>query len=182
MTVFHISPVYNRLSIRKNGIIPSRIEHEVHLKAFKKDGLCTEDDKCIYTWQYSIHNEKFIRDMVFCKVWIEPRNKIYSPEGRLHYLSNKYFDFRTILNKNLYQYGNMIYDVYAIEVLEAELPWMHLQEPSDSITNTLYHMSDAYAHNNKRLHIYKKALKNFEIVGSTAYYCDNNRYHIKIIN
>jgi hypothetical protein len=191
MEVLHISPVYNRRSIAKLGIIPSKISLPAHLESFKKDNMCTKDDKCVYSWLSCDKNEKFIRDMVFCNVWIDPRNdladkslkelkeleKIY---GKFIDLDNC-IDFRKLLNKNLYNYREMIFDVYcAIEDTKLDTYYIHQQYNDDNIFNTIHKMPDEYAHNDKRLVIFKKPLKNIKIIAQAKYYYDNKKYHIKV--
>ena len=176
MKVIHISPIYNRELIMLHGIIPTKVKHKEHLKYFQERGLCTSDGRAIYTWQDSIYNEKFIRDMIFCKVWIHPRNDIYDtiPE-------EDYFDFRKVFDKNLCSYDNMIYDAYAAETINSDSYDYHIQTPSDNIFNTLWNMPEEYAHDNKRLFIFKTPLKNIQIIGQAQFYFDNNKYNIKIL-
>ena len=173
----HISPIINESSIQEHGLIPTKVEHEGHLKAFREDNACTKDGKAIYTWEDCDENEKFIKDMVFCKVWIEPRNNFYyKPEAHA-------IDFRPFLDRNLSNYEHMMYDVYVVEVPDKESIYTHIQGwTSDQTVNfSTYKMPDEYAHDNKKLHIFKKPLKQIRIVGQVRFYWDNGKYHIKIL-
>ena len=173
----HISPIINGSSIQEFGLIPTKVEHEGHLKAFREDGACTKDGKALYTWEDCNENEKFIKDMVFCKVWIEPRNALYEETG------SHPIDFRKLLDRNLSQFSHMIYDVYVADVPDEQYTYVHIQgwEERSTVENTCYRMPDEYAHNNKRLHIYKKPLKKIKTVGQVRFYWDNGKYHIKIL-
>jgi len=175
MKVIHISPVYNRDSIKANGIIPTKVRHLDHLAYFVERDICTKDGKAIYTWQDSIDNEKFIRDMIFCKVWIHPRNNMYN------LYDQEYIDFRKVFDRNLCNYNYMLYDVYVIETPDSNSCDYHIQLPSDNIFSTLWNMPGEYAHDHKRLFIFKNPLKSIKIIGQAQYYFDNNKYHIKIL-
>jgi len=178
MKAIHISPIYNRESITTHGIIPTKVTNPAHLESFKELNLCTKDGKAIYAWQDSIDNEKFIKDMVFCKVWIHSRNDIYSEENSWR---NDYFDFRKVFNKNLCGYDSMTYDVYAIEIPDIGFDYFHVQIPSDDIFGTLWNMPEEYAHEHKRLIVFKIPMTDSTIIGQTQFYYDNNKYHIKIL-
>lgn len=173
MEVLHISPIYNRKSILKNGIIPSPVKLTTHLKMFKEDKVCTDDDKAIYTWESCDKNKKFVKDMIYCIAFIHPRNEIFEK-------NDENINYKKILYKNLYKYDQMIFDIYKIEVPDKRHYGIHLQEPSDSKYCTSYNMDDQYAHRDKFLHIYKEPLKNLEIIGKANYYYDNKKYNINL--
>lgn len=180
MKAIHISPICNRESIMTHGIIPAKVTNPAHLESFKEQNLCTKDGKVIYTWQDSIDNEKFIKDMIFCKVWILYRNDIYT-EGNELYEEYFYFDFRRVFNKNLCSYDSMTYDVYTIEVPNNHFDYFHGQIPSDDIFDTLWNMPEEYAHDHKRLIVLKVPATDLAIIGQAQFYYDNNKYHIKIL-
>ena len=173
----HISPIINKSSIQERGLIPTKVNNPAHLKSFKQDRQCTKDGKALYTWEDCNENEKFIKDMVFCKVWIEPRNNFY--EGP----NSHALDFRKFLDRNLSKYDHMKYNIYIAEVPDTDNIYVHIQGWTSDMTieNTCYRMPDEYAHNNKRLHIYKKPLKEIKIVGQVKFYWDNGKYHIRIL-
>jgi len=76
MEAIHISERYNRNSILKNGLRPSKVVLEHHLDSFREfNYLSEEEDKMLYMWLDSEKNQKFIKDMMYCKMWLDPRNK-----------------------------------------------------------------------------------------------------------
>jgi hypothetical protein len=61
LTAIHISEIYNRDSILKNGLFPSEVLLPHHLERFREDGYLEEDEnKMLYMWCDSEKNEKFI--------------------------------------------------------------------------------------------------------------------------
>ena len=75
INLLHLSETKNRNSILTNGLLPTKVKNLDHLGYFTRHGIIS-GDKAIYTWLDSEKNEKFIRDMVYCKVWIHPRNDL----------------------------------------------------------------------------------------------------------
>lgn len=168
MKLIHISETFNRKSIQKHGLLPSEVKLPHHLSFFKEEGLCTEDGKALYTWQSCDKDSKFIKDMVFCKAYIHPRNDMaYST------------DFSKLVDKFLGPHNHMTYDVYEIDVPDQETDLYHVQEPSGSIYNSCYDMPIEFAHNDKWLHIYKTALKNLRIVGKAEFEYTKGQYRIR---
>jgi len=163
-SAIHISEIYNRNSILKNGLFPTKVNLDHHLESFRENGYLPNDEtKILYTWKDCNKNEKFIRDMIYCKTWLHPRNNLAIGE------EEDYIDFRNIDMNNLYPYKNMIYDVYKIEnfnPLNSDV--CHVQEPDDSIYNTCYEMDDYYSHNDKVLLFSKKIEKNIKIIGQAS--------------
>jgi len=171
----HISPIFNRQSIAEKGLIPTTIELPHHLEAFKEDEVCTEDGKALYTWLDCNQNEKFIRDMIFCHFYIEPRNDLYV-DG-----DSEAIDFRKLLNANMAPWSHMVYDVYEIELSRwPRRIYFHVQDPTGNIFATCHGMPDEYAHNDKILCILKKPQKKIRIIGQAEYYYDNG-HNIRII-
>ena len=175
MKFIHMSERYNRESIFKNGLLPSKILLDYHLKSFREDKyLLGGEDKILYTWESGEKDNKFIKDMVYCKIWIQPRNRYYDP-----------FNFK---NKNnifyWVPYLNMIYDVYELQILNIlnlQGREVHIQEPSDDYHNTLYEMDDKYSHNDKKLYFSKTKETNFRIIKEVKLDINKNgKINIKI--
>ncbi|MFW6026170.1 MAG: hypothetical protein ACOCRX_07490 [Candidatus Woesearchaeota archaeon] len=171
----HVSEIYNRENILKNGILSSKVKNPMHLKTFQEDGII-DDDKCVYSWVYDENNEKFIRDFVYCRVWIHGRNNIIDEYEN--------FDF-SLISGPIYPYNQMIFDVYEINE-EGYNPddynYTHTQEPYDDITFSTYKMNEEFAHDNKKLFIFNHGIKNFRIVSQCIYYYDslNDKISIKL--
>jgi hypothetical protein len=172
MQVLHISSVNNRSSIKENGIIPTIIKNEGHLFSFRNRGIISNsDNKAIYTWEDCDKNEKFVRDLIYAKVFIHPRNE-------MEYET----DFSKIKTLDILPYFEMLYDVYKIQVPDEDSSLYHSQEPSDNKYNSTYEMEDFYAHDDKHLFIYNKPLKEFSIVGQAYYEYDKKLDKIIIKN
>ena len=170
----HISPIFNRHSIAEKGLIPTKVELPHHLKSFQEDGVCTKDGKALYTWVDCDNNEKFIRDMIFCHIYIDPRNAMYDD------LEGPEIDFRTLLNTNMAPWNSMIYDVYEVETKWPKAIYFHEQTTNDNIYSTTYSMPDEYAHDDKILCMLKSPQKKIRIIGQAEYYYDNG-HNIRII-
>jgi hypothetical protein len=179
-TFFHISEVYNRKSILKNGIFPSKIKLDHHLDRFREDGLLNENEnKISYFWQDSFHNKKFFIDMVFCKVWIHPRNDLFWEDNL-----NDCFDYSKCTNKLLYKYNKMIFDIYKVNKIKEHIlnyrP-LHEQICSDDKYSSLYKMPDKFCHDNKILAFSKSVEKDFKIIGQIKFeFTKNKKYSIKV--
>ena len=112
--------------------------------------------------------------MIFCHIYIDPRNRLYHEPDAIA------IDFRKLgPDVNMAPWGHMTYDVYEIT---SSYPHpqvgqqMHWQIPADEISNTIYGMPEEYAHNDKELAIFKKPQKNIRIVGQAQYYFDNGKH------
>jgi hypothetical protein len=170
MNLLHLSEIYNRRSIESNGLRPSKIRLEEHLKSFQEDKIISGNE-ALYTWEDSLYNEKFITDMIYCKVWIHPRDA---------FISDDPVDLRYVTDKPLYKHSQMLFDVYKAEVPEKDCDYFHLQVPSEDVYNTTFRLDDKFAHDNKRLHIFEHPLR-AERIGQACYYYDNGKINIKII-
>jgi hypothetical protein len=129
-----------------------------HWDEFHGDGL--KERKCIYTWEGEHYNNaKYIRDMIYTKMYIHPRNKMY--DGIEHGLNFKKFGDHV--------YGtDETYYLLKISGIESPFsPWLHMQEPDDTENmSTTTIMNDKYAHRDKILHIFPNVIlpENFEVV------------------
>jgi len=156
MKLLHLSSIINRDSILKTGLLPSKVSLEEHLYTFQASGLV--GDKCVYTWDSDRgqSTDKYIRDMIYCKLFIHPRNrmgfeadKYNADKGRLDYRK-----FGTKL------YGNSdTYDLFEIEVDDENQDlflkewWMHSQTKDDSPYSSCHMLKEKYAHDDKVLRI-----------------------------
>lgn len=166
MKVLHLSPIYNRKSILKNGIIPTPVRYW-HRPAFQKDGACDKNGYAVYTTGIVMNVEKFLCDHTYCCVFLHPRNKIPFP-----WKGEDYFDFSKLDGKFLYNYTQMIFDVYEVEVEDNGRWYYHMQEPTDNKYGTCYHFSDKFSHNNKIIFVFPYKLTKVKIVAQTQFYYD----------
>jgi len=170
MRLLHLSSKGNRDSILKNGLLPSKISLDQHKLIFQDNGLI--GDKCVYTWDADKgqSTDKYIRDMIYCKLFIHPRNKMSRERDKLNrdlYLEGKigdnewddndiWIDFEKLGTK---LYGeSSIYDLFEIDIDEEDplllqTDWHHGQMKCDDKTSTTFMMNDDYAHDDKVLHI-----------------------------
>ena len=157
MDYLHLTSKESIKSILKNGIIPTHIDLPHHWESFHRDGLT--ERKCVYLWNgESYNNTKFIKDMIYTKMFIQPRNKLYNH-------IDVEIDFRQF-GKKLYG-EDMIFYLLRVHELNNEIgSYIHVQEPSDDIYNTITMMNDKYAHDDKPLVINGKTIKSnqFNIV------------------
>ncbi len=175
---FHISEIYNRHSILKNGLIPSKIKLQHHLDFFKEDNILQKtENKILYFAEDCGKNEKFFKDFVFCKVWIHPRNEI----GNIDNFEN----YSNYENKLFYKYNQMIFDIYKVENINEPIknyrPY-HVQIPEDNRYHSLYNMPDDFSHDDKILAFSKIVERNCNLIGQCFFeYTKNKKYNIKIL-
>lgn len=185
LKVFHVSPIYNRASIMRHGIVPTPIRNKTHKNAMTEDGVATNDGRAVYTWLDSEKNAKYIRDLIYAITWIHPRNHI---GDYLEEQLNDWVKFHDIDHRRpIWHYDQMVFDVYAIDAFPTDehydYNYYHVQEPAPDSYNTAAVMHDEFAHDDKKLVIYKEPLKSIQIVGQALYRYDepNNSFTIKII-
>lgn len=169
MKVIHVSEIYNRKSILLNGLRPSNINHPNHLESLKEADLCTKDNKILYTWESCDKDTQFIKDMVFCKAYILPRNE-------MSYETN----FSKLVDKFLGRYTNMTYDVYEISVPEQRSIFYHEQTPCTCIHSPCFDMPLEFSHDDKPLHFYKTPQIDLRIVGQAELEYAKGKYRIKV--
>ena len=175
MKYVHISERFNRDSILQRGLMPTPILLPSHKEGFKKAGYINNAcESVLYLWESCEKDNKFIKDMCFCKTWITPRNKVVMNRG-YNYINPK---------TNLYPYDKMVFDVYEVSNINNvcdDFIGYHVQNPDDDISNTLYGMDDRYAHDDKRLVLSKSVEKNIRII-KTAYMSveKNGKINVKI--
>ena len=173
-TYFHLSEIYNRDSIFEKGLLPSKIPLLSHLEGFRDLKLITKDeDKLLYSWQDCERNEKFTKDMIYCSVWINPRNK---------YVGDA--DIKKYTTCHLYFYDQMIFDVYEISdmnnIPSFNISIYHEQSPGGR-HSSLYQMDDKYAHDDKVLGLSKRSETNIKIVGQAVMCHTKHGYDIKVL-
>lgn len=181
-TFFHISEFNNRDSILKNGLVPSKVKLPTHLNGFRNDGLLNYDeDNILYMWEYSQdRNEKFIKDMVFCKTFLTPRNEIAVNDK-----TTEEFDFSKIYNLNLYKSNYQVFDIYEVtkinEINKNYRPY-HWQINTKETGITTYNIPTEYAHDDKILVLSKSIEKNVRIVGQVEFnFTKKRKYDIKLV-
>lgn len=158
MKLLHVTNSKNINSIIKNGLLPSYIELDSHWDTFKSDLM---HRSCIYLWNAETYrNDKYIRDMIYTKMFIHPRNNFFSQReieikknGIDIYDDDAYIDFNKLGGMLIGDSTN--YSVLEIDSMDADLYgwWQHVQEPSNEKTSTTTIMDDYYAHDDKEIHI-----------------------------
>lgn len=152
MKVLHLTEKKNIKSIFKIGLVPSPIKLTNHLDAFKECGA--KNDKFIYFWDnnYGALSEKYIKDLIYAKLFIHPRNDI------IDYLFEKENTFPNFLDYGKKIYGNdNRYYLMEVELEESYIlgnqSFVHSQTSSDDnyCTNRLF--DDTYAHDDKILYV-----------------------------
>ena len=159
MEYLHLTSKKNIKSILTNGILPSYIKLEDHWDVFNSLGL--KKRKCIYTWSgETFNNTKFIKDMIYTKFFIHPRNNLYNIVEH-----DDAIDFRKFGNKI---YGNdETFYLLKIHTLDDWLgEFTHSQEPNSNRFSTTSCMDDKYAHDDKILGISSELINpiNFKII------------------
>lgn len=180
MNLIHLSERKNRNSILSKGLIPTTIKLEHHLDYFNRYGMIS-GNKAVYTWLDSEKNEKFLKDMVYCKAWIHPRNDLVDSINLEDGIYRDNFDFRKIGIEPLIQ-EDKIFDVFLINKEDKYSGIFHGQEPQENPYNSCYNMDEKYAHDDKILHVYDKPVMVSKIIGQVAYYYDNSKINIKVLN
>jgi len=171
MKLLHLTHQANLHSILKRGLLPTYIENSDHWELFQK---YIKQRFCVYLWDAEIYkNEKYVRDMIYTKMFIHPRNRIFiqrereNNENGLHYQNDElYLDFKKFGNGLVGD--NSLYFMLEIDSKDVELDgaWEHTQEPHDNKYNTSIIMDDYYAHNDKNVYLSENIIKpeNIKIV------------------
>lgn len=171
MKLLHVTHNKNIGSIMRYGLLPSYIELDHHWDGFQK---YLEDRYCIYLWNAETYeNTKFIRDMIYTKMFIHPRNRMLNLRefelkkmGLDTYDEELYLDFKLMGGMLFGDSGS--YSVLEIDSddVEAHGDWQHVQEPHDDKYGTTVVMNDGFAHDNKFIYICENRIgfKNIKIV------------------
>ena len=169
MNVLHLSARTNRESILKNGLLPSKVKSWRHLDRFHEDDIVTEDsDRAIYTWEDCERNQKFERDMVYCIVWLHGRNALLNYKEPI--------DFST-LTEPIYEYDQMIFDLYTSIVPDKKSNYLHDQTHGPDNSWSSFRMDERFEHNDKKLHIFTRPLR-VKPIGELLYTYRNGRIEI----
>lgn len=171
MKFLHLTHSKNLLSIKKNGLCPSFIENESHWLVFKD---FIKDKKCIYFWiDEKYKNSKYVKDMVYTKMFIHPRNRIF--EFKYDKIKNENLDlFDYDLYVDFKKFGNELFGIdgtfYLLEfdstLINYYGSWVHVQEPTSNNHSTISIMNDKFSHNDKEIFISDDVIKysNIKIV------------------
>ena len=153
MKILHLTESRNISSIKRYGLLPSKVKLEHHLSTFKESGL--RGNKVLYGWLDSEKNKKFSRDMIYCKQWIDKRNEICGP----YETQEECFDF----SKDKTQYFcEKSYTLLLVEVSRKQIidgDFIHEQIQSDSKYNSLFQMDSRFEHDDKILILVKVKIK-----------------------
>ena len=163
MKLLHVTHNKNVNSIIKNGLLPSFIELDGHWDEFQE---FLRQRYCIYFWNAETYmNGKFIRDLIYTKMFIHPRNKIITQievdvenKGLDPYDEEHYLDIRTLGGKLVGDSGS--YSVLELDIADADAHgvWKHIQEPHDDKFMSSTIMDDYYAHDDKELYVGESAI------------------------
>ena len=150
MDYLHLARKKNIKSILNHGIRPSYVNLDHHWELFNEYGLTQR--QCVYTWQgETYNNSKFIRDMIYTKFFIHPRNDMYD-------YTDEGIDFREMGGK-LFGEDETFY-LLKIQDLDMKFgDWTHVQEPHDDRYGSTTIMEDKYAHNDKLISISDSIIK-----------------------
>lgn len=177
MIYIHLSPVFNRDSILRNGIVPTKINNLDHLNTFIKDDACTKDEKAIYAWQDCEKNEKYIKDLIYAKVFIHPRNTlVYDYYDKY----NDCLDFSKFHEKPIYK-TSAIYDVYEINTSSNDYMFIHTQQKNRNEFHSCFKLHDEYSHDDKLMTVFKEPQRNIKIIGRAEYYYHKNKMNIRVL-
>jgi len=126
---------------------------ENHWDVFNSYGL--KERKCVYTWNGETYNNtKFIKDMIYTKFFIHPRNDFYDTVDGA-------FDFRKFGSK-IYGDDETFY-LLKINTMDNWLgEWEHVQEPTDYVYSTTVNMNGKYAHDDKIIAISGTVIQPFQ--------------------
>ena len=185
-TAIHISEIKNRDSISRNGLQSSKVKLDHHLSYFRDvDFLKEDEDKALYAWLDSEKNEKYIKDMIYCKYWIQPRNDFFKRYEKAY---NDFFDFSNMSDIKLWcQPPSMIFDIYEIKYSEDKeekyILDQHIHEQivdSDKF-GTCFEMDERFAHDDKPLFLSNIPQTNIKIVGQATWEMTKNGFRIKVL-
>ena len=169
MIAFHLTETKNLLSIKIKGLLPSLIILEHHLKNFNARGLI--GNKILYAWNDSLKNDKFAKDMIYCKQWIDKRNKLniddYSKAERISFYEESY----VLLKINFSEILNCLFDNDS---------YIHTQYSIDK-HDSCFGMDKRFEHDDKRLCLFKNRIDFKYIEPVDFYYSETDKANRLII-
>lgn len=178
MKAFHLTEIINYTSINIHGLKPQHIILPEHKKRFKR--YRARPKKAIYCWKDSgfAKNQKFARDMIYCKQWLSPRNK---------YCHDNYWEYSEDLP------GPELYDEYYVLLsIDSDKqskfykfsPGYHDQydDQKDQIS-TMNGMDKRFEHKNKELIIFTRTInpKHIQIDSVLHSFIQDKRFFIERI-
>ena len=179
LEVLHLTKKSNLLSIKKNGLIPSKVKNPIHLDKFSKLGL--KGDKATYSWHNRDRNDKYAKDMIYCKQWIDKRNA--------RYLGNSLFFDGFDFSKDKIQFFDEKYLLLLINVESKYVldstSFIHTQYATRNKCDPLFQMDSRFEHDDKQLCILKNTI-DWKYITPIAEYVSNvdkfNKLQIEVAN
>ena len=155
MKLLHLTPTKHVESIMAFGIKPTWVKNQAHFDAFSRiEGR--DINYASYFWNPDTtlsSVDKIIRDFIYCKYFIHPRNEIFD--------ENEYIDFSKMGDDLI---GNSerftLLEINASEDIGLmDTEFYHTQSSGDNKWSTTCMLNDRYAHDDKVLHIGLKTIK-----------------------
>lgn len=167
MVVFHLSDRDNRESILSKGILPSTIRYTNHIDAFQAARVIPVGIESVsYFCVDSYLNEKYIKDLIYCKNFLHPRSDFFNS------FFEKFDDFYNFDNYNipLSLKSRNLYDIYEVDLPELEhKKFYHTQYSEDDKYASTYGMREEFEHYYKPIYVTGDVVKGASIVGSVLY-------------
>ncbi len=171
MKLLHVTHSKNINSIIRNGLLPSYINLDGHWDEFQ---YYLSERGCVYLWDAETYkNGKYVRDLIYTKMFIHPRNKLIGErENELIELGldvwdeELYFDFKKIGKGLVGDTGRFVMLEIDADDVKLHGSWQHVQEPHDDKFGSTVMMDDNYAHNDKKIYIVEQPInfKHIKIV------------------
>lgn len=159
MKFMHLTHIKNLNSILKYGLLPTFIDNSAHWENFQKD---LENRKCVYLWDAETYNNaKYLKDMIYTKLYIHPRNKVFGirydeiiKENRNNWDDDdRYINFKDFGDKLYGEDSKYVYLEIESSGVDYLGHWLHAQTSGEDKTGTTVNMDDKYAHEDKKLYI-----------------------------
>ena len=171
--------------------MPSEIKNTAHLEMFRHDGLV--GDRVLYTWSpdFGLGTDKYVKDMIYCKQFIHPRNDIYTKlvdrltrawyKGEvLDWHDNEFSDLldMSLLGGKIFG-GDQVYDLYEINVSEGSEfgSFIHIQDRSEGSTTS--QLDEEYAHSDKEIFLFDHVIdpSHIKLAHTISSQVFNNKIH-----
>ncbi len=172
MIALHLTESKNINSIMKKGLLPSVVKLDHHLDTFKEEGL--NGNSILYAWEDCDKNDKFAKDMIYCKQWIDTRNRTveqnccdFSKDRKKYFFNNSYS--LLLINIDLIEEG--FFGRY-----------IHEQTPTKDKYNSLFNMDCRFAHDDKKLCLFFNKIDSCNIKIIETYITNVDKNNKLIIN